>query len=250
VFNFRAGYALETAALVDHFCGRERLDPTRLAVLAQDDGYGASGIDGIRRALAARGFRDFDRVTITHYPANTMDVRRAVELVAARADVELVILIAAYRAAAQFVSSLAHLRPAITYAGVSPTGSSVFVDELVRLGHDPTGVVLTQIVPHPSSAANGVLRYREALARHAPDAAPGFVSLEGYVVGDLVVEALRRCEGDRSRETLVDTLETFRDVDLGFGTPITFSASDHQGSERVWGTRVDADGQLAAFALG
>jgi len=250
VFNYRAGYALETAAIIEHVCGRERLEPSKIAVLAQADAYGESGVDGIRRALAARGFREFERVAITRYAPNTMAVRDSVETIAALPHVELVILIAAYRAAAQFVASLAPRRPELRYAGVSPTGSSAFADELIDLGHDPTGILLTQIVPHPDASANGVLRYRDAITSYAPDAVPGFISLEGYIVADLVVEALRRCERDYSRERLVDALEGFRAVDLGFGAPITFTPSDHQGSKRVWATRIDGEGELIEFALG
>ena len=66
----------------------------------------------------------------------------------------------------------------------------------------------------------------------------------------LVVEALARCGRSIGREELVDALETFTTVDLGFGTPITFTPSNHQGSKRVWGTRVDEQGQLVEFALG
>src|SRR5690606_24260520 len=165
-----------------------------------------SGIDGIRRALARHGFVEFERILVTRYAGNTMDVRAAVEAVRAREDVEVVILVAAYRAAAQFVAALAEHRPALNFWGISPIGGEVFTEELRNLGRDPAGIVITQVVPHPGSSATGVLRYREALGHVAPDAVPDFVSLEGYIVGDLLIEALRRCDGDYERERLVEAL--------------------------------------------
>jgi hypothetical protein len=65
------------------------------------------------------------------------------------------------------------------------------------------------------------------------------VSLEGFVVGSLFVEALKRVGSDLTTERLVDSLEQFNRVDLGFGAPLSFSLSEHQGSHKVWGTRLD-----------
>ncbi|EDM81648.1 Serine/threonine protein kinase [Plesiocystis pacifica SIR-1] len=249
VFNYRAGYGREAQALVQHFRRREKIPPTGFAVLAQDDSYGESGLDGIRRALAADGFHDFDAIQVARYPSNTMDVHAALEAVSARSQVQVVLLVAAYRAAAQFVADLSRLDDAPRCAGISPIAGKLFVDELRALGGNPEGMLITQVVPHPESSANGVLRYREALAAHRPGATPSFVSLEGYIVGDMVVEALRRSGRSDDREALVEALESFDAVDFGFGARLSFSASDHQGSERVWATRIDAAGRLLDFEL-
>ena len=40
------------------------------------------------------------------------------------------------------------------------------------------GVIVTQVVPHYDARATLVVRYREALARHAPEESPNFGSLE------------------------------------------------------------------------
>jgi hypothetical protein len=66
------------------------------------------------------------------------------------------------------------------------------------------------------------------------------VSLEGFIVGSTFVEALQRVGRDLTTEKLVDTLEQMEGLDLGFGSRIGFSMSEHQGSHKVWGTRLDA----------
>jgi len=47
----------------------------------------------------------------------------------------------------------------------------------------------------------------------------------------------------------VATFENLRDLDIGLGTPMTFSRSEHQGVHKVWGTQLDADGRYQPFDL-
>ena len=71
---------------------------------------------------------------------------------------------------------------------------------------------------------------------------PGFVSLEGYLAGRLVVEAIRRIPGEPTREAFLDAIER-EPFDLG-GMKLTFSATQNQGSNRVYFTVLQPDGLL------
>ena len=67
--------------------------------------------------------------------------------------------------------------------------------------------MITQVVPFPKDAAIPVVgRYQASLKTSAPDAQPGFVSLEGYLVGRLVAETLRRTPEDPTREAFLDAI--------------------------------------------
>jgi hypothetical protein len=50
-------------------------------------------------------------------------------------------------------------------------------------------------------------------------------------------------------ETLVSTLENLRDLDIGLGTPVIFSRSDHQAVHRVWATQLDETGHYRPIDL-
>ena len=54
--------------------------------------------------------------------------------------------------------------------------------------------------------------YQSAIAADDANAKPGFVSLEGYMVGRLVVEALKRVEGEPTREKLLDAIGAARSI--------------------------------------
>jgi len=52
-----------------------------------------------------------------------------------------------------------------------------------------------------------------------------------------------------THQRLVETLENLRDLNIGLGTPVTFSESEHQGMHKVWGTRLDEFGHFQPIDL-
>jgi branched-chain amino acid transport system substrate-binding protein len=48
---------------------------------------------------------------------------------------------------------------------------------------------------------------------------------------------------------LVDSLERLRGFDMGLGTLIGFSPSEHQGSHKVWGTQLNERGHYEPIDL-
>ena len=66
---------------------------------------------------------------------------------------------------------------------------------------------------------------------------------------ELVIAALERNGPDLDTEKLVQTLENFRDYDIGLGTLVTFGRSEHQGVHKVWGTQLDANGRYQPIDL-
>jgi serine/threonine protein kinase/ABC-type branched-subunit amino acid transport system substrate-binding protein len=261
IFNYRASYKEETAQAVKYLLDVRRLQPDQIAVFAQDDSYGDAGFDGVVKALRKRGVAESEILRVG-YKRNTVDVERAVtavmayndrtELVRANAQadprptqkhpVRAIIMVATYRPAAKFIQKVReYQRMAETlFFNVSFVGSESLAEELKSLGASLCpNVFVTQVVPPFDSGSTGVLRYRDLLAKYQPQAQPGFVSLEGFIVGSLFVEALKRAGPALTTEKLVDALEQVQDYDAGFGTKIGYSLSEHQGSHKVWGTRLD-----------
>jgi hypothetical protein len=68
------------------------------------------------------------------------------------------------------------------------------------------------------------------------------------VVGAMMVEAVKRCRrGDG--DGLVEAFESIRGFDLGLGGVIDFGPSDHDASDRVWGSSVAADYRYQGLEL-
>jgi ABC-type branched-subunit amino acid transport system substrate-binding protein len=250
VFNYRASYIEETSATVKYLVEVRRIRPEHIAVFTQDDGYGDAGFQGVARAMRQYR-RDPATLLRVSYKRNTAEVVDAVRAVLERRDkVKAVIMVATYRAAARFIEKVKEENSRIIFTNVSFVGSSALAEELVQLGpRYPQGVIVTQVVPLPTSRSTAVLRYQEALAKYSPGEKPEFVSLEGYVAGNVLLEALRRTGKALDTESLVNTLENIRGLDLGLGAPINFSLSEHQGSHKVWGTVLDAAGNFQSLDL-
>ena len=97
--------------------------------------------------------------------------------------------------------------------------------------------------------SSAVLEYKNALAKYFPGEAPDYVSLEGYIDAMIFAHALEMAGSNLTTDSLIATLESIHNLDLGIGAPISFGPSDHEGSHKVWGTVLDAKGQYQILDL-
>jgi ABC-type branched-subunit amino acid transport system substrate-binding protein len=250
VFNFRPSYAEETSAAVRWLVRVRRVAPGRIAAFTQDDAFGESGFRGAAAQLRALGV-DPERILRVRYRRNTADVSEAIAALRARArDVDAVVMVATYKAAAAFVRKARDAGLAFATTNVSAVDANALAEDLVASGpRYAKDVMVTQIVPLPTSRAAAVLRYQQALAASGVGEVPGFVTLEGWLVGNLLAEGLRRAGKDLDPEKLVAALEGIRDLDLGIGARLGFSPSEHQASHKVWGTTLQPDGSWRQIEL-
>ena len=167
-----------------------------------------------------------------------------------RLPIKAVIMVPTYRAAAKFIEKTRDLYPDMIYTSVSFVGSTALANELTLLGKKyAAGVIVTQVVPALEGHSSLVLDYKSALAKYFPGEAPDYVSLEGYVDGTVLIAALKQNGAQLDTEKLVATFENLRDLDIGLGTTMNYSRSEHQGVHKVWGTQIDADGHYQAIDL-
>jgi ABC-type branched-subunit amino acid transport system substrate-binding protein len=240
VFNYRASYADETAAMVHYFVDIERIPADRIAVFAQKDAYGDDGFRGVARALRKYGVQE-EQIVRVDYERNSLQVEEAVDQIEARRDdIQAIVMVPTYAAAARLIRLVKGRGLEARFGCVSFAGGDMLAQEFLAVGPEyGEGVIVTQVVPHFESSATGVIRYRQQLGRYFPEAQPGFVSLEGFIAAECLVEGLRRAGPNLTTEGLIDALESIRDLDLGIGPIISFGPSKHQASHKVWGTVLD-----------
>jgi branched-chain amino acid transport system substrate-binding protein len=237
IVNLRASYDQETEAWIEHLT--TDLGLSRIAILYQDDSFGRAGLSGVLKALDKRGLALAAEGT---YRRNTTAVKTAL-LTIRKADPEAVVMVGAYQPCAEFIK-LAHslgLNP--VFVNISFVGSKALAREL---GADGQGVVVTQVVPFPEDTSIPlVARYREALKLSNPSAEAGFVSLEGYMVGRLVIHALQQLGQPITRAGLLATIRKLGTFDLD-GVSLTYGPHDNQGLDQVFLTVVQANGSFVA----
>ncbi|MYE24852.1 MAG: ABC transporter substrate-binding protein [Gammaproteobacteria bacterium] len=232
VVNLRASYYQETEAMVAHLI--EDLDIRDIAVMRQDDSFGLAGYNGVRLAMERR---DMELAATAVYRRNTTAVKTGV-LDLMRAAPGAVILIGAYEPVAATIAWSRHLGFDPVFLTISFVGSNALAGELGARGD---GVFVTQVVPLPSDDLDVVRAYRNALAAVNQDAAPGFVSLEGYLAGRLAIVALEGAGAEITRARFLETLHQAGAIDMG-GFQLEYGTDDNQGSDEVFVTVIDPGG--------
>lgn len=233
IINLRASYYQETEEMVARLTGD--LDIQRIAVLYQDDSFGRAGYRGVRRALDRR---NMDAAALAVYPRNTTAVKTAL-LELRRRTPEAVIVVGSYQPVAAMIAWSRHIGFDPVFITISFVGSNALAQ---KLGSEGAGVFVTQVVPFPLGTEPRIVdRYRNALAVHAPDAEPGFVSLEGYLAGRLAVAALERSGTDVDRTGFLDSLRRTEPIDID-GFELRYD-DDNQGSDLVFVTAIGRDGR-------
>lgn len=234
VINVRASYNQETEEMVARLT--EDLGIRRIAVMYQDDSFGRAGYVGAVDALRRRGMSP---VGIGLYTRNTTAVKTAV-LDIQRSLPEAIIIVGAYEPVASFIRWSRHIGMDVEFINISFVGSNALAEEL---GADGAGVFVTQVVPFPSDLSQPIVRsYRSALSAFDRSLEPGFVSLEGYLAGRLVIAGLEGCGRDLSRQCFLDSLTSADEIDLD-GFTLSYGEDDNQGSDTVFLTVLGPDGQ-------
>lgn len=250
VFNYRASYAEETAAIVQHLLTIRGVKPEEIAVFAQNDGYGDAGFGGVAKALRKVGY-DSKQIVRVSYERNSMDLDAAVKgLLEHKARIKAVVMVPTYRQAAAFIKRIKDGGMDPIFTSVSFVNSDALAEALRELGPKyADGVIVTQVVPFFGSGSTGVLEYRDRLSRYFPAEQPGFVSLEGYIAARVLCAALEKAGPELTTEKLVDALETIQGLDFGIGTRMSFGPSEHQASHKVWAATLDSKGQFRNLEL-
>src|SRR5262252_1777810 len=113
VFNYRASYAEETAAVVNYLVKVRRLLPEQIAVFPQQDAYGDAGFTGVEKAIRSLRGGNETPILRLNYQRNTVDVDDAVAQLQLkrRIPIKAVIMVPTYRAAAKFIEKTRDLYP-------------------------------------------------------------------------------------------------------------------------------------------
>jgi len=239
IVNVRATYAAETETWIKHLT--DDLGFTRIALLYQDDGFGRVGLKGVTAALQRR---KMELVAKGTYTRNTTAVKTAL-IDIRRKKPQAVVMVGAYKPIATFIKVARSIDFNPAFVNISFVGSKALAKEL---GSDGTDVIISQVVPFPwETTIPLVEKYQSALRALDAKAEPGFVSLEGYMVGKLAIMTLQKMKGEVTRESFLKTVWETGSYDLG-GITLTFGPKDNQGMDKVYLTQINADGSFRPVA--
>ena len=233
-FHVRASYNDETALIVKQLT---HLGLKKIAVFYQNDAYGKAGLSGVNLALGGLGLKPVALATVER---NSVDVAAAVKTLMAAAP-DAIVQVSAYKSCAAFIREARKAGYGGGYYNVSFVGTQALADEL---GKEGAGVVVSQVMPSPYSAARPITReFAESIKTGGNKVQANFSSMEGYVAAKLLVEGLRRAGAKATRESLVTGLEGIGTQLMG-GFSVAFSPNDHVASHFAELSMLTGDGRV------
>lgn len=260
VFNIRASYRQETRAMVDAFVAMGR---KKIGVFVQDDAYGASGRDGVQRALQAHSLK---LAADTTYPrGQTFEKSNAAQIALLRAaGVDAVVTVGAYQACAGFIRDARTAGWNVPIHSVSFVGADQMLELLVAEEKKSrkkltANLLVTQVVPsYNDTNIPLVAEYRKAMdtinpiaprdvgdGKYRPGRKYTFASLEGFVNARVFLAVLEKAGPELSRKGFASAAESMGEFDIGLGTPLHFGPDRHQALDKVWFTYASGDGWVS-----
>lgn len=231
VFNVRATYQREAERAIAHLAAT---GVTRIGVVHVDDSFGADGLEGTQKGLAAA---KLTAIAISKFDRSKPDFSQIAPAMAKLAP-QAIMVIGSGTAVVDAIKSLKEAGSGAQFVTLSNNASSGFVK---LLGDNARGVIVSQVLPQSQNYALVQEAATLAKSREVLEVSPAM--LEGFVAAKVLVEALRRAGPKPTREKLQAALESLNKFDLG-GLTLNFSASDHTGLDFADLSIISASGKF------
>ena len=205
LFHVRATYTEEILAMVRYL---KTIGITRLGAVYQADPFGQSALRQLEQVVAE------EEVEIVSTASISGPEFRADEAVAEilRDRPGAVLLLTAGGASVEFIrlSHAAQYRP--MFLGLSVVSTNALPQ---ALGADAHGVIVAQVSPHPVSGKYPVVRDLQRLAAETGSLPDTHLAVEGFIASRILVEALRRADGEFTRQAITRALTAMGRFDAG-----------------------------------
>lgn len=233
VFNVRATYQREAEKAITHLAS---IGITRIALVYVDDSFGADGLAGAQKGMAAAKLTP---VVMEKYDRAKPDFAPIGPKVA-KADTQAVMMISS---GAAVVDGIKAFRAAGSNAQVVTLSNNASGGFVKSLGEHARGVIVTQVFPSERSVAFLMVKEAQDMARAQGQTEVSPAMLEGFAAAKVLVEALRRTGPKIDREKVQAALEGIRKFDLG-GFEVSYGPDDHTGLDFADLSIISSDGKF------
>lgn len=232
VVNIRASYPDEAEHLVRHL---HTTGIRNIAVVYQNNSFGREILQGAIESMEKRGLKASWTASIEPDASNAVDVaKKAIE-----AKPEALLLAVAGKSTIAAIKTVNAAKSGIQLYAVSVLATATNLRALEGFGR---GVVVTQVVPFPSSTQPIARSYREAM-RSAGNSDFNHLSFEGFLNARVLVEALRQAGRNVTRQSFLAAVGAMKQLDLG-GLSLWFGNGAASASRFVELTMIDSSGRI------
>ncbi|CAJ0787572.1 hypothetical protein LMG7141_01957 [Ralstonia condita] len=237
LFHTRASYTDEVTKMVQH---ATTIGLKRIAVVYQDNAFGAGNADAAKAAANKFGAQI---VALIPHNVNGGDSDMVVDRIAS-ANPQTTLLFTSPSSVADMLlrfqakySPLPLPQPWV----LSVTTPKTVFEKAGTLAH---GVAVTQVMPGPNARTQPLVRaFREANDKFGVRTNQTYEAVEGFLTGRVIVEGLRACGANPTREAFIQALEGFGTRDFG-GVRVHYDRTNHAGLNYVDVAMIGANGNL------
>jgi branched-chain amino acid transport system substrate-binding protein len=205
-FFLRASYRDEAEKLVRHVA---TVGISRVAIVHQQDAFGAEGLAGYQSALAARNLK---ASTVLSYDRKTLDVSAVIEGLKA-AQPSAVLMACSAKACADIIKSMRATDRQMMFLSMSNMVTDEFVKDVASVGRN---VLLSQVVPHPWDERVPIVKEFNRLNALAGNKVPvSYSAIEGFIAAKLMTEAANRAGRAPTAQSIQQALLSMKKFDLG-----------------------------------
>jgi branched-chain amino acid transport system substrate-binding protein len=237
VVNLRPSYSEEAEFVVEHLIKDYGI--SKIGVFYQNDSFGRAGFASYLQALAKRGLAP---AAEGMFERNTLAIKVALAMIR-KANPQGVVMIAPYAPCVEFVKLAHQLNFEPLFVANSLTGLAI----VQQLGPAANGVFFPEMVPTAGeSVMPAVAHYRAAMAALDPNTNASGIGFEGYLVGRLIIAALRNAGDAPTRRSFLDAIfgHTF-DID---GVILDFPPNKNQANPHLSLMVIGPDGKAKSVA--
>ena len=233
IFNVRATYQREAEKAITHLAS---MGITRIALLHADDTFGADGVAGAQKGLAASNLTP---VVLEKFNRAKPDFPPIAAKVA-KANTQAVLMVASGTAVVDAGNALRAAGSAAQIVTLSNNASSGFIKSL---GSNARGVIVTQVYPNERAITYAMVKEAQELAKAKGQNEISPAMLEGFAAAKVLVEGLRRAGPKPDRARIHAGLESIKKLDLG-GLEVSYGPDDHTGLDFADLSIIGTDGKF------
>ena len=233
VFNVRATYQREAEKAMAHLTS---MGITRIAVVLADDSFGADGLEGARKGLAAANLKPVLEQAFNRSKPDFGPIAPKI----VQANTQAILMVASSQAVVDGIKAFRAAGSAAQIVTLSNNASGGFIKSL---GTNARGVIVTQVFPYERSVAFPMVKEAIDLAQASKKGDISPAMLEGFAAAKVLVEALRRAGPKPTRDKIQTALEGIRKFDLG-GLEVSYSPTNHTGLDFADLSIISGDGRF------
>ncbi|MBS7808293.1 ABC transporter substrate-binding protein [Variovorax sp. PCZ-1] len=239
IYHVRTSYQHEIGQIVEQL---GRMGVTKIGLFYVDDAFGQSGKEAVEQVLVKQSRQPaamaaYDKAADKVIPS----IEQAVKTLVA-AQPQAVVIVAVGDPVYEFIKRFRALAPSPRLVSISVVNPDAVTQKVgLKMAH---GIGFSQVFPYPYTDSVKLVReYRVLLKKHAPNAQPSYFSLEGYISGLVLAQAIRNAGSQPTRAKVLEAMQKMDAMDLG-GFALKFDPVSKNGSKFTELTVISQEGIL------